>query len=369
MVLSSSCYSGWLERALGSKLYAVTPEEAHLPSELCENSLSGSNFVHREFGRRQVNPALQLIDTSTSPPCEPCHCARAVRGACSFDYIELRPPSGTLSTFSPGILPPAGKSRLPNSNQRGSYEPHELLSSSRTRRAAALNSSAERHTKAKTALHTQSSASPASPAVQLVDGAPRSGAYSFEYIEIVPASETSVIHGGFCRRQAKAAPPNSKRRHHELRCSSRRRECAEYIDFHLPSKVSVYSSRTSNLTQVEFPAFSGIRFFAVRRATLVKWTNQSSVSQSPPAPFLQGQHQNWKFEISASAERQFHAGTCSGTVTIQFLRLPTHRLHSNEAQVFNLRKLDGFQSFGSHTSNQIKQLISISAQINFKFKT
>ncbi|KAK7001371.1 hypothetical protein R3P38DRAFT_3611877 [Favolaschia claudopus] len=219
------------------------------------------SFVHREFGRRQVNPALQLIDTSTSPPCEPCHCARAVRGACSFDYIELRPPSGTLSTFSPGILPPAGKSRLPNSNQRGSYEPHELLSSSRTRRAAALNSSAERHTKrfftgdfaaARQKLPSilKAAPPPASPAVQLVDGAPRSGAYSFEYIEIVPASETSVIHGGFCRRQAKAAPPNSKRRHHELRCSSRRRECAEYIDFHLPSKLSHFKSHPSRIPGV-----------------------------------------------------------------------------------------------------------------------
>ncbi|KAK6996570.1 hypothetical protein R3P38DRAFT_2799938 [Favolaschia claudopus] len=45
----------------------------------------------------------------------------------------------------------------------------------------------------------------------------------------------------FCCRQAKTAPPNSKRRHHELRCSLMRREAAlmlEAIHFRPPSNIS-----------------------------------------------------------------------------------------------------------------------------------
>ncbi|KAK7001381.1 hypothetical protein R3P38DRAFT_3611890 [Favolaschia claudopus] len=56
----------------------------------------------------------------------------------------------------------------------------------------------------------QAAASPrASRALRLVDDAPRSGAYSFEYLESLPkfrrAASSALFHQGFCCRQAKAA--------------------------------------------------------------------------------------------------------------------------------------------------------------------
>ncbi|KAK7001374.1 hypothetical protein R3P38DRAFT_3611868 [Favolaschia claudopus] len=154
----------------------------------------------------------------------------------SFEYIEFFPASGTLR-----ILPPAGKNHPPDFKQRLSHESLELCSSMTTRRAAAC---------------------------------------SFEYTDFVPASGVSaLLRRGLCRRQAKAAPPNSKRHYHELRCSLRPALILEYTEFLPASGLSGFAFQI--FAQVEFPTSSGIRVFAVRRVKLAKGTNQSL-----PAPRL-----------------------------------------------------------------------------------
>ncbi|KAK7033762.1 hypothetical protein R3P38DRAFT_3351535 [Favolaschia claudopus] len=205
-----------------------------------------------------------------------------------FDCTELRPSSGASSAFSPGILPPAGKNCPPCLNERVPPELHQLFSSSRKRRAAAL--------------------------------------YRVEYIELLPASDISR----FCRRQAKAAPPKSK-----LKATSSRatllvdapRSGANVRVYRFSFAEQHYKFRTCNLTQVEFPIASGIRFFAVRRANFamgspraalyrsskLKINIKISISRRPPSDVRkvgspqscqhQRRTQNSTSDFSASAER------------------------------------------------------------------
>ncbi|KAK6984210.1 hypothetical protein R3P38DRAFT_2806750 [Favolaschia claudopus] len=138
--------------------------------------------------------------------------------------------------------------------------------------------------------------------------------------------------GDFCRRQAKAAPPNSERR-----------QCLEYIEMRPASGISGID-RTENLTQVKFPTFSGIRFFAVRRATLVKGKNQSS----PRVPFLKpNEDQKSKIDFSASAERRYFHFSLNG--------LPSSHKRKPCAN-------------GTDHEVSIKRLVQISAHFNSKLK-
>ncbi|KAK7006087.1 hypothetical protein R3P38DRAFT_3601672 [Favolaschia claudopus] len=129
-------YSGWLEstfdwccvpepefklsRFLASRNFGCTGVRTAVGfalSNATRGHVSGLlSLLQREFGRRQANSALQLISQRQ----------------------HQHPASLVTATFSPRILPPAGKNRPPEFKQRLSPFPHELFSSSRTRRAAAL---------------------------------------------------------------------------------------------------------------------------------------------------------------------------------------------------------------------------------------
>ncbi|KAK7001397.1 hypothetical protein R3P38DRAFT_3216972 [Favolaschia claudopus] len=239
-----------------------TPPPAVLSPELYASE--------RGFGRRQANPALRL--TSTHQHLHPASLvtARAPRsGAHSVDYIDFVPAS-SQHIFTGDFA--AGRQKSP-----AKLKPTRFLRASRAlelvkdapRSGARIFAGDFAAGRQKLPSILKAAPPPASPAVQLVDGAPRSGAYSFEYIEIVPASETSVIHGDFATSKQK--PP----------LQTQSDVITSYVARRSGANALIYRSRASNLTQVEFPAFSGIRFFAVRRATLVKWTNQSL-----PAPRL-----------------------------------------------------------------------------------
>ncbi|KAK6969441.1 hypothetical protein R3P38DRAFT_3243362 [Favolaschia claudopus] len=125
----------------GSPLFLFVPPPAISSPDLYTHVLS------RGFGRRQANPALQLASTRQH--------RHPVRGLSLLRLSLYRISSAEqhLQRFSPGILPPAGKNRTLDF------------------KAAAFHR--------------------ASRALRLVDDAPRSGAYRFEYMEIIPASGTS----------------------------------------------------------------------------------------------------------------------------------------------------------------------------------
>ncbi|KAK7006992.1 hypothetical protein R3P38DRAFT_2793123 [Favolaschia claudopus] len=150
------------------------------------------------LGRRQAHPALQLTSQHQDHHPASLVTARAPRsGAYGFDYTERRPPSGILSAFSPGILPPAGKNR-----------PLKFKEA---------------------AFHG------ASRAFRLVDDAPRSGAYRFEYMEIIPASGTSSTFAlGILPPAGKSCPLDSKRCYLAIMsyvAGRRRREAAPMLRF------------------------------------------------------------------------------------------------------------------------------------------
>ncbi|KAK7033473.1 hypothetical protein R3P38DRAFT_2773863 [Favolaschia claudopus] len=129
---------------------------------------------------------------------------------CSSVY---RPEKG-VTRFVTGIWPPAGKDRPPDSKQRHSHELHELFGSSTTRRAAALNSPAERHTKRfftgnsaagrqKPPFRLKAAPSPQPHELFSSSRTRRAAARdTFDYIELFPASETP----------GKSRPPYSKQR-------------------------------------------------------------------------------------------------------------------------------------------------------------
>ncbi|KAK6984220.1 hypothetical protein R3P38DRAFT_3375225 [Favolaschia claudopus] len=285
-------------------MLAFLPEWAETPTaEQWKPNMSVGSKRRAEVtgaGDFLANPALQVptcITTSTSPSRARLVTACAPRsGAYSFDYTELLPPSDILSAFSPGILPPAGKSRPPYSKQRLSHESLELFGSSTTRCAAA-----------RMALSTQKCF-------------PRAGAR-----EILPANGVS----GFCRRQAKAASPNSNRRYPAIpsyvaRC--RRREAAPMVRLYRnASRERDLSSRTSNLTEVEFPVFSGIRFFAVRRAKLAnRRTKGLPASREPRCSVCQSPRSKIKFRFLGVRRSQILYGYMFSLFEV-FPRAPTLR--------------------------------------------
>ncbi|KAK7033470.1 hypothetical protein R3P38DRAFT_2773860 [Favolaschia claudopus] len=152
------------------------------------------SLLQRESGRRQANSALQLIS----------------------QHQHQHPASLVTATFSPRILPPAGKNRPPEFKQRLSHEAHELFGSLTTRRAARRDFAAGRQ---KPVLQTQS----------------------------------DVITSYVARFRGANA------------------QVYRFSSAEQPSKTL-----TSNFTQVEFPMFSGIRFFPVRRAKFGKGLVQRS---------------------------------------------------------------------------------------------
>ncbi|KAK7001393.1 hypothetical protein R3P38DRAFT_3216967 [Favolaschia claudopus] len=136
------------------------------------------------IGRRQASPALQLTSQHQHhDPVRGVHCAGAAKRRVAL----------TEHNFVRRAAPSAGKPYPPDFKQAASPR--------------------------------------ASRALRLVDDAPRSGAYSFEYLESLPkfrrAASSALFHQGFCCRQAKAAlhtqtnevPPLP----HELFSSSRTR--------------------------------------------------------------------------------------------------------------------------------------------------
>ncbi|KAK7013229.1 hypothetical protein R3P38DRAFT_3580395 [Favolaschia claudopus] len=314
--------TGWGARLIG----AVHPASS-FKSRLCcqlywqwhENGMNSRRATRHAlfatgFGRRQANPALQLIHTSTSPSRARLVTARAPR---SFNCIDF--------------LPASSKAKAALHTQTNEVPPYRTSSSAR------FGSAAQRRCIALT--------------IQ----------------KFFPRAALRVLRWGFCRRQAKTASPNSrqrlypephelfaariplsiqifvpaseisgtlppagksrssnsKQRHHELRCSLRRREAALRLRvYRNDSGERLPRYRTWNINQVKFPTFSEIRVFIVRRANL------------PRADLVYNSTQNSKIDFPASAERRLCAGSCSG----------------------------------SQTSHQIKQLISVSAQVNSNFK-
>ncbi|KAK7033766.1 hypothetical protein R3P38DRAFT_3264111 [Favolaschia claudopus] len=130
-------------------------------------------------------------------------------------------------------------------------------------------------------------------------------------------------------------PPAGKSRSSKLKATSSRatllvdapRSGANVRVYRFSSAEQHYKFRTCNLTQVEFPIASGIRFFAVRRANFamgspraalyrsskLKINIKISISRRPPSDVRkvgspqscqhQRRTQNSTFDFSASAER------------------------------------------------------------------
>ncbi|KAK7013127.1 hypothetical protein R3P38DRAFT_3582088 [Favolaschia claudopus] len=146
-----------------------------------------AHVLQRGFGRRQAIPALQLAS-----PRQHHHPARGLS-------LRARREAARVALTIQKFFPRAALRVATDSNQRVAHEPHELFGSSTTCHAAAL--------------------------------------YRVDCIEIDPASGTQLapFPRGFCRRQAKAAPPDSKHRlsafPHELFSSSRTRRAAAH-SFH-----------------------------------------------------------------------------------------------------------------------------------------
>ncbi|KAK7053954.1 hypothetical protein R3P38DRAFT_2761725 [Favolaschia claudopus] len=220
-----------------------------------------AHVLQRGFGRRQAIPALQLAS-----PRQHHHPARGLS-------LRARREAARVALTIQKFFPRAALRGAADSNQRVA-ERHELFGSSTTRHAAALYrvdcieiDPASGTLRQKPLSRLQPTTFPVtSRALWLVEDAPRSGAYSFHYIEILPASGTFR-----------------------------------------------FSSAEQRSSQVEFPTFSGIRIFAVRRAQLAQGlTNAPRKRGCSTVNKFQDQTQN--FEFSASAEPRLCAVRLSNSI-------------------------------------------------------
>ncbi|KAK7033467.1 hypothetical protein R3P38DRAFT_2773858 [Favolaschia claudopus] len=155
-------------------------------------------------------------------------------------------------------------------------------------------------------------------AFQLVEDAPRSGAYGFEYIEIVPASGVSattsramlLVEAPRSGANARVYRFSSAEQHFRSRTSNR---IADIFGNHIFRRPA---SEVRDQANLKLPA-RGVQL------SKLKIKIKISISQRPPSdvckranPGLppqscQHQSQQSKFDFSASAERRLHTKSCS----------------------------------------------------------